>query len=174
MSAEEWLPVVGYEGMYEVSSKGRVRSLPGSGRHGRMLRGNVDRWGYKRVALTKGRMAKAYMVHRLVAGAFLPVPGVGVEIHHKDFNPSNNAADNLMWATHHDNMRFSHEAGRRFGEKNGRAVLSDADVAYIRKYENFIPVDVFAQIYGVAWSTIGRIIRGNAWRRVATSQPNNP
>lgn len=104
MSIEQWLPILEYEGLYEVSNYGRVRSLDridsrGNRAHGRILRQEVRPTGHLRVTLCRGGKAKRIFVHRLVLTAFIgPVP-VGMQACHNDGNPANNVPANLRWDT---------------------------------------------------------------------------
>lgn len=115
---EEWKPVVGYEGLYEVSTKGRVRSLDrhvaganGSRRliRGRMLALTPSDWngGYISVELSReGRgNRKRVLVHRIELEAFIGPCPPGQEGCHKDDNEQNNDLANLYWGTRADNMR---------------------------------------------------------------------
>lgn len=106
---EEWRPVPGFEGAYEVSDRGRVRSLDRivtdkSGikqrRQGRILALTADRGGYLSVRL--GR-AKTVKVHRLVLGAFVGPAPEGQECCHNDGNPANNHLGNLRWGSRSEN-----------------------------------------------------------------------
>lgn len=108
MEKEEWRDIQGYEGYYQVSNLGRVRSLDKyvknyiSGfalRKGMVLKGKSDKDGYKYVTLSKYSKKKTYRIHRLVAQAFLQNPNNYQIINHKDENPSNNNVDNLEWCT---------------------------------------------------------------------------
>lgn len=103
---ENWKRVVGYEGMYDVSDQGGVRSLDRfvAGRSGSMrkLKGRVlvpytDPRGYKSVHICRDKLIKVY---RLVAIAFIPNPYSKKEVNHIDGNPLNNNVSNLEWATH--------------------------------------------------------------------------
>lgn len=120
---EIWRPVKGYEGLYEVSNKGRVRSLHG-GRI-RILKPNPNKKGYMRINLFKGGNGKhkMYEVHRLVAIAFLPNPFNLPCINHKDENTSNNCVENLEWCTKKYNSRYG-TVRQRIGEKNRNGALS--------------------------------------------------
>lgn len=106
-SPEHWLPVPGYEGLYEVSDRGRVRSLPrltASGRlGGRVLRPRIVD-GYLRVNLSKDGVAQSRKIHQLVAEAFLGPCPPGLEIRHLDGNSKNNAIWNLAYDTRSENM----------------------------------------------------------------------
>lgn len=110
---EEWRPVVGYEGMYEVSSMGNVRSLTRLVRHGRYeqrVRGRMLRQslitgtGYPKVTLSKNGRITTKSVHRLVALAFVPGYKPGLEVCHFDGSRVNNVASNLRWDTASGNM----------------------------------------------------------------------
>ena len=105
----EWKPVVGYEGLYEVSNRGNVKSLPRKvaifikGTHsetfrpGASLKSYVTSNGREQVTLYKNGREKHWNVHRLVALAFIPNPRNLPQINHKDENPLNNRVDNLEW-----------------------------------------------------------------------------
>jgi len=110
---EEWRPVIGYEGHYEVSNRGRVRSLDRycrRGNHmtfvrGRFLRTYLDKSGHPKVGLSLDRRARTDYVHRLVALAFLGEPeDPTFEVCHNDGNGGNNLVTNLRWDTHESNM----------------------------------------------------------------------
>ena len=92
---EQWRPIEGYEGLYEVSNLGRVKSLK-CGRE-RILKPQMKKKGYLQVGLRKEGKYKMFKVHRLVAQAFIPNPEGLPQINHKDENPSNNRVENLEW-----------------------------------------------------------------------------
>lgn len=110
MSAEVWLPVVGYEGSYEVSNRGMVRSIDRINKRGRRVRGRtlIVRplpSGRPRVSLSAGgRVVDAYVYH-LVLAAFVGPRPEGSECLHWDDNPNNNAVENLRWGTRTENMQ---------------------------------------------------------------------
>ena len=108
---EEWRDIAGYEGIYQVSNLGRVRSLDKvrrNGQHwkGRVLKQLLDGKGYSFVHLyANGKESHVVKrVHRLVAEAFLSNPEGKPEIDHIDADPKNNRIENLRWATHKENM----------------------------------------------------------------------
>ena len=114
---EEWREVRGYEGLYEVSDWGRVRSLDkvvcysnGKGDHfhkGKILSHKVHKDGHLQVGLSCGSKVKWCFVHRLVAQAFIPNPNNFPVINHKDENPTNNCVENLEWCTIQYNSQYS-------------------------------------------------------------------
>ena len=111
MSAEIWKPVVGYEGLYEVSNLGRVKSLPRKDSKGGIKSQRETIWGYLLCQLWKDGKGKNHSVHRLVAEAFIPNPEVKQTVNHIDCNKHNNRADNLEWATQSENVRHSVKLG---------------------------------------------------------------
>ncbi len=98
MENEIWLPIKGYEGLYEVSSFGRVRSLNYhlTGQTKVLSTGDNGN-GYLQVDLCKNGKRKKYSVHRLVAEAFIPNWFDDPEVNHRDENPKNNHVSNLEW-----------------------------------------------------------------------------
>lgn len=126
MTEEIWRPVVGYEGLYEVSSYGRVRSLDrydsrNRFRKGRILKLSDNGRGYLIVGLHSNNKVKNFLVHRLVAEAFLPNPENLTEVNHKDEDKSNNCVDNLEWCNRNYNINYGTAKirGRETAIKNG-------------------------------------------------------
>lgn len=105
---EIWKPVTGFEGLYEVSDLGNVRSIQFHGKKRiKELSQTPDKLGYKRVKLRKwdGSVAGSFQVHRLVAEAFIPNPDDKPQVDHIDTDPSNNNANNLRWVTSLENQQ---------------------------------------------------------------------
>lgn len=118
MEQEIWKDIEEYEGIYQVSSIGRVKSLPRIRKNAKgyyltkekILSQNKTRNGYYLVYLCKNNMKKAFSVHRLVAIAFIPNPHCLEEINHKDENKTNNFVDNLEWCDHKYNSSYGNRA----------------------------------------------------------------
>ena len=102
-----WKDIPGYEGLYQVSNTGKVRSLiyAYSGKT-RVLKQATKDNGYKVIGLNKNGKRKVYHIHRLVAQAFIPNPLNLPQINHKDENPSNNTVWNLEWCTPKYNINY--------------------------------------------------------------------
>ena len=103
MMKEVWKSVVGYEGLYEVSNFGRVKSLKRLHTKERIVSQWLNHRGYARVTLWKENKQRKYSVHRLVAEAFIPNPEAKPQVNHIDENKTNNAAWNLEWCTQTEN-----------------------------------------------------------------------
>lgn len=121
MEQEDWKPIKGYEGKYEVSNLGRVRSLDRFVRSGRgnglkILSGRfispVNTGGYLRVALRQMGSSSNFFVHRLVATAYIDNPKNKRCVNHKDCNRQNNLVENLEWVTHKENSQHASTKGR--------------------------------------------------------------
>ena len=107
---ELWRPIPNYEGYYEASNLGRIRSVY---RYKRVLKPMISNTGYERVDLFKNRHRKQYSVHRLVAITFVDNPDNKPFVNHRDENKINNCADNLEWVTHVENCRYGTAIERR-------------------------------------------------------------
>lgn len=102
---EEWKNIIGYEGLYQVSSYGRVKSLKFGKEN--LLKHKKDSGGYLQVGLCKDGKRKIFLVHRLVAQAFLPNLDNLPQVNHKDENKENNCVSNLEWCTCKYNIDYS-------------------------------------------------------------------
>lgn len=173
---EKWLPIVGYEGLYEVSDQGRVRSVDrnmvlSSGRRytrsGRIMSFNI-KWGdhpYRRVKLCSNSKPKLVLVSRLVLTAFVRPPKEGEQACHCDNDPSNNALSNLRWDTIHGNYGDRESNGTHpRGENNNRARLTVDDVMKIRAHQG--PLSELAQKYGMSRKYISQIRSNRTWKHV--------
>lgn len=107
MENEEWRDIEGYEGLYQISNLGRVKSLGNTMlRKEKILKPNKHNCGYYRVELSKNNKQKWYYIHRLVAQAFIPNPDDLLFINHKDEDKTNNAVGNLEYCTARYNCNY--------------------------------------------------------------------
>lgn len=104
MSEERWEDIEGYEQLYQVSTKGNVRRL--YAHHTRLLNPYKNRNGYLVVTLTKDGERKYFLVHRLVAKAFIPNPRNVAVVNHRDESTDNNCVENLEWVTQKENVNY--------------------------------------------------------------------
>lgn len=112
MEKEIWKDVPGYEGLYQVSSIGNVRSLNYRGL-GKVatLKPAPDKKGYLHVNLSKDGKNTTCQIHRLVAVAFIPNPDELPVVNHKDWNVANNQVGNLEWCTARYNSQYRKNTG---------------------------------------------------------------
>ena len=104
---EEWRDIEGYEGLYQISNLGRVKSLRNNkARKEKILKVKKNTTGYLYLSLYKNNVSKNYLLHRLVAKAFLENPNNYPCINHKDENKENNNINNLEWCTYLYNSRY--------------------------------------------------------------------
>ena len=169
---ERWLPVIGYEGLYEVSSRGHVRRI-GKARGatvGRILAPGTDRRGYRRVTLSTDNREQSFLVHRLVAAAFIGPCPEGHEINHRDMDPGNNTMQNLEYVTHAENMQHAADNGPQWqplGVKNGKSKLNPEQVKAIRHlFQKGLRKIDLARQFGVHPNTIDSVITHHTWRHV--------
>lgn len=100
---EIWRDIKGYEGLYQVSNEGMVKSL----RNNKILSLFANHKGYLQVYLTKNGEKKGFLVHRLVAKTFIPNPQNLPQVNHKDEDKTNNKVENLEWCTNDYNINYS-------------------------------------------------------------------
>lgn len=138
---EEWRPISGYEGLYEVSSYGRVKSLkrPFENNGGiqwtkeRILSPGKSKLGYLIVNLCcNGKVCQNY-VHRLVAQTFVPNPENLTEVNHKDEDKANNIVDNLEWCDHSYNINYGTRQERSINTKIKNGYVNWENVGLSRK-----------------------------------------
>ena len=177
--SEKWCPVEGYEGFYEVSDLGRVRSVDRHIRRsqggtqlarGRVLRPcRMKRGGYLGVSLWRRGRARTRYVHALVAQAFLGDPPSGHEVNHRDGDKSNNSPANLEWVTRAENVHHAIATGLmpRLGEENPAARLSESLARLIReRYDRGDrPCDIAIEL-GIRPAHVSSIGTRRIWRHL--------
>ena len=169
---ERWVDINGYEGYYQVSDRGRIKSLGRNVTHNGTTVFQQERimchWCgitslYDCVRLHKNGVRQKFSVHRLVAEHFLPTWDPALEVNHIDGNRYNNAAENLEMCTRKENVRHSiiHLLKNDYGEKSANAKLTNAQAREIRIIyrEGKMTQEAIAAKYGVCSQTISAIIR---------------
>lgn len=174
VTTEEWKDIPGFEGMYQASSLGRIRSLDRYVGHNyggkKMLTGRVMRLstllgGYKIVNLRDGEKTHRSRVARLVLSAFVGLPAKNMAACHADNTPSNNRIDNLRWDTYAGNEGDKVLAGTsNRGERNWCSVLTESQVIFVREQLAHGAVGrALADVLGVSQSTITAIKKRRSW-----------
>lgn len=170
---EEWRAAIGYEGRYEVSSIGRVRSLPGMGRwgtrKGRVLRPGHNGKKYLIVHLcASSKESGTKQIHQLVAAAFLGPCPPGKQVNHKDAIKENNHFGNLEYMTSAENTEHAGAMGLHLrGSRAVRAKLEEADIPVIRqRLANGESQRRIARDYHVSKNAISGIGKRRTWVHV--------
>jgi hypothetical protein len=162
---EQWRPVVGYEGLYEVSDQGRVRGLTSGRIISQWWAGRKSKQ-YLSVHLYRGNRRATLKVHRLVALAFLGTPAEGQECCHGPLGTSCNAVTNLSWGTRVQNRADRKRDGTEIqGEDSHKAKLKREDIAEIKKLaeKGWTHRKIAAHFNLKSHATIGVILRGKSW-----------
>jgi len=166
---EKWRDVVGYEGMYQVSSLGRVKTIKTQ----LIRKQTVTHRGYMRLCLHSNGSRFKYHVHRLVALAFIKNINNKPFVNHMDGLKTNNVIENLEWCTASENKYHAHKFGLAGnGENAHSAKLNWARVGIIREISAFskntgcgAPVNWLAKCFNVAPSTISSVISMESWTK---------
>lgn len=166
-----WKDIPDYEGYYQASNDGLIRSVTKSVRQwsggtqlkkGKVLKPCADRLGYIKVALSKENKLRAFTVHRLVGLAHIPNPNGYKELNHKDGDKSNNHVDNLEWCNRHHNIRHAVKTGlliHKRGDDNPCTLFKTSEHPSILKmHSEGLTAPAIARILGCSHYTIYRIV----------------
>lgn len=176
VDSERWLPVVGWVGFYEISDRGRVRSLARRVRHyaggtraqyGRIMKQSPK--NYPQVDLRRDGTRNVTYVHRMMLLAFVGPCPEGMETRHLDGDPSHNSLDNLRWGSpaEQDADRVRHGTMPR-GETHGNAKLTEAQVLEIRHLyaEGGWTHQRLGKRFDVSGGLIPYIVHRKTWRHI--------
>lgn len=181
---EVWKDIKGYEGIYQASNFGRIKSLERiwySGRNRCIKKTKPEQimkyrlaknTGYCLLKFVKDGNEKHFFVHRLIAETFIPNPNNLPEVNHKDGNKENNCMDNLEWVTSKDNIKHADKTGLRniSGSDNWQAKFSKEDIKFVR--ENYKPRDkvfgrkALAKRFGCNISVVSNIIAKKTYKNI--------
>lgn len=159
---EVWKDIKGYEGLYQVSNLGRIKSLrvwAGNKftkkykKREKILKQGLQKNGYCFILLYKGKKPKTFRVHRLVAQAFIENPNMYSEVNHKNKNKQNNNVDNLEWCTRNYNMIY----GGIDKKKLKKVLQFNKDGVFIKEWDSIINV---CKILDINHSSIVNNCRG--------------
>jgi len=161
-----WLPVVGYEGIYEVSDKGDIKSIArkiiiGNGNCSflpeKIMKQKSERNGYRRIKLCNNGNFKTLLVHRIVASSFLKNPEIKKTVNHKNGIRHDNRIENLEWTTNSENQIHSFKNGRVHIVKKR---LSTEQIKEVIKFiNNGLSQAKIAKMYSVSQPTISNYLK---------------
>ncbi len=172
---EEWKDIVGFEGYYQISNLGRLKSLPkmyqGKYRGEYIMKLFNDKQGYLYTMLniTKTRKRKHVLIHRLVAIAFIINNENKREVNHIDGVKNNNIVSNLEWNTRSENQVHAFKLGLdkpKIGSLNGKSILTENNVEFIKENIKIISIKKLAEMFGVSKSTINNIKYKKSWLHI--------
>lgn len=181
---EIWKDIEGYEGLYQISNLGRVKSLRKNIIMKSFLRGSRANNRYSAIQLNKDAKTRTFSVHRLVAKAFIPNPNNYEYVNHKNENKTCNEYWNLEWCNSSYNRIYSINKGSikyKTGEKNKLSKLTDNEVRWIRKNyksqhkgnvkSNSLSLNEIARIFNVSKRTILDIVHNKKYKDVDLNKP---
>lgn len=171
---EVWKPIIGYEGLYEISNYGRIKSfIKHNGTNERILKLIKSKRGYFYIFLSKNGKREHFYVHILVLEAFIGLRPLNMECRHLDGNPSNNKSNNLLWGTHFENMQDRIRHGRYYtgnqkGINNPSSKINDWIIRIIRRLleQGDLYQREIAKIFGVDQSLISYIKNKKIWKHI--------
>lgn len=175
---EIWKDIKDYEGLYQISNLGRIKSLPKiKGRaltSEKILSPVIGNRGYKMIFLYKNGNKKRYSLHRLIAIAFIENKNNKPYINHKDGNKLNNSIENLEWCTCRENTMHALNIGLRKyiiapkGENVKNATLKQEEADYIRRVciprDKEFGINVLAKRFGVDRHTISNVLNNKTYK----------
>ncbi len=176
---EIWKDVIGYEGLYEISNYGRIKSIARQvvsqyrkrTIKEKILKNTTCHYGYTNTCLSKYGDSKLFKVHRLVAIHFIPNPENKPQVNHKGKNP--NKKDNrvwmLEWVTNKENADHFSSTNLRnqaLGEKASKSKLTEKDVLEIRALKDKLSNRKIAKIYNVTPQSINAVLLKKTWRHI--------
>ena len=160
---EIWKDIPNYEGLYQVSNLGRVRSLYNKGR---VLKPRKHRNGYQEVNLSKRKIIKTKLIHRLVMLVFIGESDL--QVNHINGIKTDNRLENLEYCTSRDNIRHAHKIGlsNTKGQNNGRAKLTEFEAKQIKYGHKGWKQKDIANMYGLSRDQIRLIRTGKTWKHI--------
>jgi hypothetical protein len=173
---EIWKDIIGYEGLYQASNLGRIKSLPKwDGTHYtkiKILKNRIHSHGYKIVTLCKNKNKKNHLIHRLVLLSFIGFSNL--QCNHKNGKKDDNRLCNLEYCTASENRIHAFKTGLQKpnyktineGEKSPNHKLKEKDVLFIRENYKKYNQSELSKLFNVSQVLISRILLKKAWKHI--------
>lgn len=171
---EIYKDIIGYEGKYKISNLGNVLSYPKVRcRKEKVLKPMIMKNGYLTVDLCKDKTINRFLIHRLVADAFIENAESKYSVNHKNGIKSDNCISNLEWSTRSENQKHAILIGLRTakGMKNSQSKLKDNEV--ISVFNDVRPYALISKQYNISIPTVSDIKRGHTWRHITSELNRN-
>lgn len=174
---QTWKDIKDYEGYYQVSENGNVRSCDRTtigrygtqNRKGKEMKLHLDKDGYVKVGLTKNKKTNHFFVHRLVSISFIKNQNNLNQVNHKDGNKQNNLISNLEWCdSYHNNVHALITGLRKMpnGENHFNSKLTKDEAIWIKYQTNNQSFSEISKIFGISKSLICLIKSGKRWSEI--------
>lgn len=154
---EKWKDIEGYEGLYQVSNTGKIKSL----KNNIIMKQTDDKDGYKKIVLSNNGSRGYYRVHRLVARSFIHNNGFPF-VNHKNGIKHDNCVDNLEWCTQSHNERHAYDTGLKCTKLKAQDVLKIRELYNTGNYT----MRFLANKFNTAYSHVNSIIHRRKWRHI--------
>ena len=161
ITEEIWKDIPGYEGLYQVSNFGRVKSL----RKAIIMSIRINKKGYSTIGLSKNGVFNRKSIHRLVAEAFIPNPDNLPQVNHKDEVKTNNCVENLEWCDNYYNLMY--------GTGNDRRIISNQNGGIEKRISTRIKNGTADNRTCGIIKTEGRAAYKRMWRKIHKEKINN-
>lgn len=164
---EEWKDIEGYEGLYQISNLGRVKSLKRNTKNqcknAEVIKTQEIRNGYYSVSLWKNGVGKHHLIHRLISQAFIPNPNNKPQINHIDGNKTNNHIENLEWVTESENARHAYNNGL-IKPYTRKIIQYDQNMNFIKEWDSITEIE---KELGINHANIVTVCKQNTNRKYA-------
>lgn len=165
---EIWKDIPGYEGFYQASNLGFIKSI--KSKNHKILKGCLNETGYHRVAFVLNGKFKTHLTHRLIASTFIKNEQNKPEVNHIDGNKLNNSVENLEWCTRQENIEHAVK-NKLFnngpkGIRNYKSKLTEEQVRQIKYGLNHVNSNQVSKMFGVGSSIIYEIRQGKYWKHI--------
>lgn len=158
MEHEIWRDIKGYEGIYQVSNLGEIKSI----KKARIIKGSLDSRGYPHIQLFKNGKMKCFKTHRLIAINFIPNPDNKPTVNHKNGDRLDSRVANLEWSTHKENINHAIECGLRVRKPSKNVAVTKEQKSDILLNRGIQSIRQLSDKHKLKYETVWQVISRNA------------